>query len=156
MLDDPHRRLAAVPHQRVERRDMNQEHTCVIDTMPSVRWVLLRRIMFQINARQPTLNRRQHFELVDFEVAPSLKEDAVKLAISHLTNGQLEHVLAERKACAAAAITAFALGTHRQVKIVLCLGQVPKVIAVDVPGEYSKTTYRTSMRFGDSTRLENC
>src|SRR5215218_466433 len=40
VLDHPRPRAAAVPHQVVERADVNDGHVRIVDPVPSVGWVL--------------------------------------------------------------------------------------------------------------------
>jgi hypothetical protein len=144
VLDHPRRRPAAVPHELVERRDVDEQHVRVVDHVRRVRRVLAGRVVLQVDARQPPLRVAEELVLVDQVVLAGLEEDAVQARVPHLVRGHLVDGGRPRVApWRQAHVAGGQAGLHRHVQLQARLGQVVQVPAVDMPGEDAQGTQRS-------------
>jgi hypothetical protein len=103
----------------------------------------LRRIVFQVDARQAPLRRRKNFVLIGLVVFSCLKQDAIESQIAHSLDGNIVDIVAEGERPASSTVAFPTAGTHRQIKLHPRLRQVEQVIAVDVPGENPQRRHST-------------
>ena len=97
VLDHHRRRVAVVPHQVVEVRDVDDEDVRIVHRMVSLGRLLARWVVFQEDARKSPLLLRQHAVLVGEPVIMRLEEHAVDVDVLDVVDADLVHVLRPRK-----------------------------------------------------------
>ncbi|MCY1007105.1 hypothetical protein OV079_16390 [Nannocystis pusilla] len=141
VLDDPHGGAPGVPHQGVERGDVDEQDVGVVDGVAGVGRRLARRIVLEVDARQAALGGAEDLELIALVVAARLEQDDVEWLLGDGFDRDLVDVGAPGEAAAAPAV---ALGTtwlYGQVELVRGLGEVVEVAAVNVPGQDAESSH---------------
>ncbi len=117
MLDDAGGGAIAVPHQRIEVRDVNQQHIGIVDQMRGIGRMRPWRVVFDVDPRQRTLARRQVVVLVFFVLGIVLEDDAIELLFACPGHRQVEHIVAPLHIAATATIAggAVRLGQHVEI-----------------------------------------
>src|SRR5205807_1962356 len=86
------------------------------------------------------------FALVGLVVLPRLEQHAVERLVLDGVGGQVADVGAEGEGGAAAAVAGLPARLHRQEELDPGPGEVPEVVAVDVPSEDAERSHGASVR----------
>src|SRR5918995_4982250 len=142
VVDDPRRRRAAVPHQGVERGDVDEQDVRILDRVPRVGRVLTRGVMLDIEPRQAALLRAQELVLVDLPMLPVLEQDGINLEVADFRHGHLDDgVLIPLRPATGIATGRVAL--DRDVEAMAGPCQRVEIASVDVPGQDAEAAHET-------------
>jgi hypothetical protein len=135
VVDDGAGRRPAVPHERVERRDVDEQRVRVLHRVQGVVRPGRRRVVLDVHARQVAHAVAEELVAVGVPVAPVLGQHQVDVEVAHLLRGHLLDVVAPGERRTASAVPVRPVGAHRQQPGDRHLRQVVEVGAVDVPGQ---------------------
>jgi hypothetical protein len=99
--------------------------------------------VLEINFWELALTLRQYLVLVDLIILAVLKQYHVKIAILYLAHGDIMYVVSPVETGCPPAV-AFPL-SFRQVKFEWSLGEVIKIIAVNVPGKHPESSFHQGL-----------
>ena len=138
VLDHARRRVAAIPHQPVEVRDVHEQRVALLHPMLLLERILLRRIVLDIDARQAPLRVGEKVEAVVVPLRLVLKQDDVELTATALRSPAFHARSPRRQRAGLARVSGRIAGPRDEIEVVRRLAQVVQIIAVDMPGEHAQ------------------
>ena len=117
---------------------MDQERIGAVEPVAGVRRVPLRRVVFEVDLREPRLRLGEELEPIDLVIGAGLEEDAIELEVAHLVGRHVVDAVGERERAPSAAISLTPPREDRQEEFDIRLRQVEEIVAVDMPGQYAE------------------
>ncbi len=146
VLDHPGRRGPAVPHQVVERGDVDDERVGVVDRVPRVGRRLPGRVVLDDDLGHGPLGGGQDLVPIDQPVLVGLVDHGVDGDVPEVLHGHLSHRVGPREGARPAAVAVGPTRPDRQDDLVRDVREVPEVVAVDVPGQQAQGAGHRSSR----------
>jgi hypothetical protein len=144
VVDDPGRRPAGVPHERIERGAVDEQDIRIVDRVARVGRVDPGRIVLEEDPWSALLLGREDLPLVLGPVLLVLVEHEVDVEVADGLRRDLADRLGPGGVVRTAAVARWPTRLHRHDDVVPDMAERLDVAAVDVPGQDRQATHRTS------------